>query len=133
MKITPKQYAVTLYDLVEGKTQKEISVVLTKFSELLKKNNALSKLNAILDEFNIIWNRENGVVEATVTSARDLDKTNRKSIIEYIKKATKATDVFLKETVDKNILGGVVVKYGDKIVDSSLKGRVESLGRSLEK
>ena len=133
MKVSSKQYAITLYDLVEGKTQKEVSVVLTKFSELLKKNNAMSRLNIILDEFNVIWNRENGVVEATVTSARDLDKTNRESIIEYIKKATEATDVLLEETVDKNILGGVVVKYGDKIVDSSLRGRVESLGRSLEK
>ena len=133
MKISSKQYAVALYDLVEGKTKKEISVVLTNFSEFLRKNNALSKLDIILDEFNIVWNRENGVVEAIVTSARDLDKTNRKSIIEYIRNATEAKDVILEEAVDKNILGGVVVKYGDKIVDSSLKGRVESLGRSLEK
>ena len=62
-----------------------------------------------------------------------MDKTSKKSIIEYIKKATEASDVLLDENVDKHILGGVVVKYGDKIVDSSLRARVESLGRSLEK
>ncbi|MDA3840016.1 MAG: ATP synthase F1 subunit delta [Patescibacteria group bacterium] len=133
MKISPKQYAIALYDLVEGKTEKEISVLLVGFSDMLRKNNAMSKLDSILKEFSAIWNKENGIVEATVTLARDLDGISKKSIIEYIKKATKATDVHLKETVDKSILGGVVLKYGDKIVDNSLRGRIESLGRSLEK
>lgn len=133
MKISAKQYAVTLYDLIEGKTEKEISDVLKNFFELLKKNNVLSKLDAILKEFSDIWNKNKGVVEATVTTAKELDRVNKKSIIEYIKKVTKASDVVLEEKVDKNVLGGVVLKYGDKIVDNSLKGRVESLGRSLEK
>lgn len=133
MKISAKQYAVTLYDLIEGKTEKEISDVLKNFFELLKKNNVLSKLDAILKEFSDIWNKNKGVVETTVTTAKELDRVNKKSIIEYIKKVTKASDVVLEEKVDKNVLGGVVLKYGDKIVDNSLKGRVESLGRSLEK
>ena len=133
MKITAKQFAETLYDSVEGKTEKEILSVLNNFSEIVKKNNALSMIDNILDEFSRIWNKENGIIEAKVTSARDLDKTNRKSIIEYIKKATKAKDVVLDETVDKKVLGGVILKYGDKIVDDSLLGRVRSLGRTLEK
>ncbi len=133
MKITAKQFAETLYDSVEGKTEKEILSVLNNFSEIVKKNNALSMIDNILDEFSRIWNKENGIIEAKVTSARDLDKTNRKSIIEYIKEATKAKDVVLAETVDKKVLGGVILKYGDKIVDDSLLGRVRSLGRTLEK
>jgi len=133
MKITAKQYAFALYDLTEGKNQKEISIVLASFSELLKKNNAFSKLDAILAEFNTIWNSENSIIEASVISAKGLDKTSKKAIIDYIKKVSDVGDVVLEEGVDKNILGGVIVKYGDKIVDSSLRGRVESLGRSLEK
>ena len=61
MKITSKQYATTLYDLIEGKTEKQISSVLVSFSNLLRKNNAMSKLGSILDDFNDIWNKENGV------------------------------------------------------------------------
>ncbi|PLX21026.1 ATP synthase F1 subunit delta [Candidatus Parcubacteria bacterium] len=133
MKASSKQYAVTLYDLVEGKTQKEISDVLKSFFELLKKDNVLSRLDDVLKEFNDIWNKENGIVEASVVSARELDKASKKEIVDYIKTASKAEDVVLDESVDEKILGGVIVKYADKIVDSSLKGRVSSLKRSLEK
>ena len=133
MKVTAKQYATTLYDLVEEKTEKQISDILVNFFSLLKRNNDVSKSDAVLTEFNNVWNEKNGVIEASITTSRKLDSATRKSVIEYIKKASEVSEVILGENVDKDLLGGVIVKYGDKIVDSSLRGRVESLGRALKK
>ncbi len=133
MKVNPKQYASLLYDLTEGKSEKEISSALQKFSNLLKKNNHLSKLSLILEEFNTIWNKKKNIVEANIFSAREIDSDLKKIIINYIKKSSGASEVVLGEEIDSDILGGVVIKYQDKIIDNSLKNRVKNLARVLEK
>lgn len=133
MKASVKQYAKSLYEMVKGKSEKESKEIVKQFFNILVKDSMLSKTDKIIIEFSEVWNQAYGAVEATVVSARELDKASRKSIIDYVKKISKAKDVYLNESVNKDILGGVVVKYGDKIIDCSLRGRVESLGKSMEK
>jgi len=133
MKVSPKQYAITLYELTDGKSEKEILDILKNFSILLKKRNYLSKTDLILEEFNKVWNTEKNIVNAKIVSARPLDSDLKQNIINYISSASKAKEVFLEEDIDKNILGGVIIKYNDKVIDSCLKTRVNILGKSLEK
>lgn len=133
MKVNPKQYASLLYELTEGKSEKEISSVLQKFSSLLKKNNHLSKIDLILREFNVIWNKKKNIVNASIFSAREIDADLKKVIIDYVIKSSGASEVVLDEKINKEILGGVVIKYQDKIIDNSLKNRVKNLARILEK
>lgn len=132
MKANPRQYATLLYELVEGKSEKETIPVLEKFFSLLKKNNYLSKLDLILEEFSSVWNKKKNIVDATVFSARKIDSDIKKVIISYISGSSGASEVILKEEIDKDILGGVIIKYQDKIIDNSLKNRVRNLSRILE-
>lgn len=125
--ITPKSYAQSLYESTDGKTADEVTVISKKFVEIIAKNNHLAKTGAIIDEFIKIWNDEKGIVEATVVSAKEMDAETVNRLNDHILKLSKAKEIVLKQKVDKSILGGVVIAYGDKIINSSLKTQLADL------
>jgi len=127
MKITPKQYALALYDSVKDKKDGEVKVALKKFVEVLRNNGDLSKINKIITVFNDIWNEKEGIVEAEITSARELDDKIVKLLNGHIVKLSGAEIVKTQEKVDRKILGGVILRYGDKILDASLLRKLNSL------
>ncbi len=133
MKITPKQYALSLYQSISGKNEKEISDIIDNFVNVVIENNNVSKINKIIEQFEIIWNKEEGIVEAGVVSARKLDNKIVKLLDNYVAELTGAEKVIMSEQVDKNILGGVVIRYGDKVLDGSVKTRIDNLKNELAK
>ncbi|MBU4256905.1 ATP synthase F1 subunit delta [Patescibacteria group bacterium] len=133
MKITPKQYAESLYQSVINKKDSRIKGILDNFVKLLIDNNDISKIDKIIGQFKKIWNREEGIVEAEAVSARELDKKIVKLLNGYIVQLSGARKVLLKQKVDKNILGGVIIKYEDKILDGSLKARLKELRVEMER
>ena len=133
MKITPKCYAQSLYESVDGKTAFEVAVISKKFVELIAKNNHLTKATAIIAEFSKIWNEKKGIVEATVVSAKEMDGETVNRLNDHIVKLSKAKEVALRTKIDKDILGGVVITYGDKMIDLSLKTQLVDLQERMEK
>jgi F-type H+-transporting ATPase subunit delta len=133
MKIAPKQYAQILYELTRGRTKSEASSIIKDFAKLVARNNDIAILDKIIGEFEKIWNREQGLVHAEVVSAKALDKTSVKKIHDYIIKLLNAKQVELTQKIDENLLGGAIVKYGDKVLDGSLKTKLSELGRAMAK
>ena len=133
MKITAKQFALSLYESVEGKSAAQVKAVIKKFVELLAGKNQITKAEKIIQEFSKIWNEKNGIVEAEVMSVKGLDKETAKLIKSYIAKLSGAKEVVVTEKIEKSLLGGVVIRYGDKVLDGSLKGSLQDLKSSLEK
>jgi F-type H+-transporting ATPase subunit delta len=133
MKITPKQYAQSLYESLKGEDKKHASEIVKKFFEVLVKNNNVGQMSRIIEQFAKIWNAENGIAESVVTSAKELDKETVKLLNGYIAEQTGAKEVQITEKVDKDILGGVVIRYGDQVLDGSLKTRISSLKEQMVK
>ncbi len=133
MKITAKQYALSLYEAVDGKSSAQAKVMIAKLVELLAEKNLLAKADKIAGEFVKIWNEKHGIVEAEVVSAKELNKETIKLLKEYILKLSGAKEVLVSEKGDKGILGGVIIKYGDKILDGSLKTTLSDLKDNLVK
>ena len=73
MKITPSQYSQTLYDLVQDKTEQEIESIIKKFIQILIKNNDIVKINKIIEKFNNLWDTKACIIEAEITSAKELN------------------------------------------------------------
>lgn len=133
MKISAKQYALSLYESVQGKTEKpELKKVLKNFVALLGKNNNLNKEEEILEIFENIWNSENGELKAELVSARELSKSSRETVINYLKEKSGAKKIVLDEKTDKEILGGFILKYNNRIIDGSLRSSLGELGAELE-
>jgi F-type H+-transporting ATPase subunit delta len=132
MKVTPKQYAESLFSSLQGKSKKEAQAILDKFVNVLIANNHVSQLDKILDSFITIWNRENKIVEAEIKTASKLDKDVIKMLQEYVSELAGVSDITTTETIDKDLLGGFVVKYEGKLVDNSLKTKVQALKNNLK-
>ena len=115
------------------KKKKEVEQAINEFARVLVANNDITKLDKIIQEFNNIWNEKEGIVEAEVKSAQELDKSIIKTLSDYIVNLSGAKKVELNKIVDKNLLGGVVIKYSDKVMDGSLKNRINNLKSNLKK
>lgn len=68
-----------------------------------------------------------GTVRARVTSAITLTDSLRSQLIEYVKFSTDARHVTLDESVDRALLGGVIIETPDKMLDASLATRLKRL------
>lgn len=130
-KISVKKYAISLYEIVkEGKVG--ISQTIDNFVKLLIKNNDLSRVDKIIEAFDEYAKEQEGMIEVEAKTARVLDKKDRESIVENLEK-TLNKKVSLKEEQDKELIGGIVLKYKDTVVDGSIKKKLESLNNQLIK
>lgn len=133
MRISIKQYAASLFEAIKDKKPEQAKLALANFLKLLIANNDLAKADKIIAEFTQVWNRENGLVAAEVTSARELDKDSSKAVKDYIKDLTGAREVELARQVDEKLLAGFVLKFGDVVMDGSLKTKIGELREEMKK
>jgi F-type H+-transporting ATPase subunit delta len=132
MKISVLQYAVSLYESVIDKTESEVQDILKNFVVLLNRQHDLNKESEIIKAFNDLWSRNNGEVSASLVSAHPITDSTRILIVDYLKNKSGAQKIILDETEDKNLLGGFVLKYNNKVLDGSLKSGLESLKTQLK-
>jgi F-type H+-transporting ATPase subunit delta len=131
MRITVKQYAQSLYEVVSKAEDGDLNVALKNFVKMLSARRNLNKAGRIIAEFEKIWNREQGIAEGELVSARKLDENIAPLLHCSIAKLLEVKEVKLENQIDKNILGGFVVKIGDLIIDGSVKNQLNSLKNRL--
>jgi F-type H+-transporting ATPase subunit delta len=132
MKISVLQYAVSLYEAVIDKTESEVQVVLKNFVALLGRQHDLNKEAEIIKAFSDLWSSKNGEVTANLVSAHQVSDNTRELIVNYLKDKSGAKQIILDETEDRNLLGGFILKYNNKVLDGSLKSGLESLKAQLK-
>ncbi|NES92181.1 MULTISPECIES: ATP synthase F1 subunit delta [Okeania] len=74
----------------------------------------------------------NQTVLAEVTSAVELNEDQKNTVRERVKSMTDARDVDIETKIDSSLLGGVIIKIGSQIIDSSLQGQLRRIGNSLK-
>ena len=133
MKISTLQYASTLFDLTENKSQEEVLDVVSKFAEQLKKDGQLKNADKIMEKFSDLYNSKNEIVVTQVCVRRDVSQDVLKDIEEFVKRKYGSKKVELKIVTDENIKGGIVIRVGDEVMDASVGGQLEKLRRELVK
>lgn len=131
MIISVRQYARSLYDSVAGKSEKEAKEACRNFVAILGRSRELNKEGAIIAAFIEIWNQEHNEVAATLSSARELGPTAREIVVDYLKAKTEAKKIILEENIDKDLIGGFVLRYGSKVLDGSLKNSLNNLKNKI--
>ncbi len=94
--------------------------------DIITRKNRENVLPNVAEEFTKLYNAEKGIQEATITTTFPLDDTMRKDVIEIVKEISGMTPV-LKENIDSEIVGGYVLKLGDRQIDESLSGKLNHL------
>ena len=133
MKILSEKYALGLYQLIENTNENDLVKEVQGFVDFIIANNDYDQINEIVSEFSKIWDKEKKELVASVSSVYQLSKESKDVIIGYLKKKTNSDSVGLVENIDKNILGGVVLRYADKVIDGSLKNSLNSLKNNINK
>lgn len=101
------------------------------FVGVLASNRRLSALTDTIRAFGIIAAAHRGEVSAEVTSAHPLDDAQLAALAEKLQ-AREGKAVKLKTNVDPEILGGLVVKIGSQMIDSSIRTRLNSLAQAMK-
>jgi len=105
---------------------------LTKnFLGVLAANRRLGLLPAIIRDFAALNAARKGEVTADVSAAHTLTDTQRDALAAKLK-AGIGRNVALNITVDPAILGGLVVRVGSRMIDSSIRTRLDMLGQALK-
>lgn len=97
---------------------------------MLAVRNRLHLLPALIRELEALDREEKGIVQATVTVARPLSESEQRDIGDRLGRST-GKSVELSVTVEPAIIGGVVVRIGDEVIDSSVAGRLERLRHDM--
>ena len=98
---------------------------------LITQNRRLMAVGDIIKAFNALHASHKGEVEAEVTSAVELSDDQLVSLKSTLKAAV-GQDVGLKTNVDPSLLGGLVVKVGSRMIDSSLKTKLNNLETTMK-
>lgn len=133
MKATAIQYAKTLLDLTENKTEKEISDVIARFVDVLKKDGQMKNSGKIIEKFTELFNANHGIVDAIVITRDHIEGRDLKEIEKYITAKYSAKEVNVRNVVDKKIKGGIVIRVGDEILDASVATQLRRLNKELVK
>jgi len=104
--------------------------VVENFLALLIENHRMPVLFRVRREFDQMWREVNKLLPVQITSAVELDKAVTQQIGDEIGRQTGRT-VELTSTVDPDVLGGLVVRVGNSILDASIRTRLERLRKQV--
>jgi ATP synthase F1 delta subunit len=104
----------------------DAETLLTNFLELLIDNHRMPVIFRMRRALDRLWERENRLLPVEVTSAIALDDAAVARIGEQVGAQT-GRRIELTSTVDPEILGGIVLRVGNAILDASIRNRLEQL------
>lgn len=97
---------------------------------LMIRRGRIHQLTKVATEFQRLDNARQGITVATATSAAPLSKDEIRVLTERMERFTGGR-VELDVQVDPSLLGGLVVRVGDRLIDGSVRGRLERLRNQL--
>lgn len=110
---------------IEGAEETFIS-----FLELLIDEHRMPAIFRIRDRYEVLWDEANRLLPVEVTSAVELDEDTVAAIGDRIREQT-GQNVELSSHVDSGILGGIVLRVGNSILDASIRNRLNQLRKQV--
>lgn len=107
--------------------EKNIHGILLQFINILCKRRREYILPEILNAIITEYKKRNHIVSAQLVTAFKFDEELKKSVIEKLLKAKKASKIELQENIDENIIGGFIIKTESEQIDTSIKAQLNHL------
>ncbi len=89
-----------------------------------------SLLEEVYREYSNLYDEHLGILRVQATTARPLDEMQERALIRSLEQRTGKT-VVLDKRVDPSLIGGIVVRIGDTVIDGSLRGQLQRLRHYL--
>lgn len=118
-------------NLLQALVGEQLHPTVATFLKLLVDRKRIAFLEAITEKFQALLRELTHTVLAEVTSTTELTEDQRAQVVEKVKQLTGAANVELETSLDPDLIGGVVLKVGSQVIDSSLRGQLRRLSLSL--
>lgn len=110
----------------KGKLSDEIS----NFLKIILDKNRGYYIEQIKNQYENMLNKHKGIIKAIATTAIPLNDEDSLKLKEKLEKLT-GKNIKLTNKIDESLLGGVLVRIGDKVIDGTIKGRLDEVKESL--
>lgn len=125
--IIDKNKKVEVFNAIFGKSWDKMSL---KFIDLIVKNSRANIVPNIADSFVELYRKHQGILDVHLTSAVKLEKKVKDQILVKIQGHFKGK-IELQESIDKDLIGGFIVRIDDKQIDASIASQLANLKNIL--
>lgn len=129
MKFSSSQYAEALFDSIQQTHAKDHDKVMDNFVKILAQSGDLSKYDEIAEAYKLLSMKAKGLSLAQVTVAKEMEINS--GIVQQLNEIVGAK-LEIKKKVDEGIVGGVIVRVDDTLIDASVKGQLRKLNKELK-
>ena len=126
-KISKEEKEKVIENVFKGRVSDDV----TGFLVLIVKKDRQTELCQILEYFIDRVKEYKKIGVAYVTTAVPLDEAMKKSVVKKLTATTDYVKFEMHYQVDKDIIGGMIIRIGDRVVDSSIRSKIESLANEL--
>jgi F-type H+-transporting ATPase subunit delta len=118
--------AAIIKKVFKGKVQEMTSL----FFDIVSRKHRESVLPEMAKVFKQLYNEHKGIITAEVTTTFKLDDSLRSEVIKIVKEISNK-EVELNEKVDEALIGGFLIRVGDKQIDETIQSKLNDLRREL--
>ena len=129
----PKVLKEDKLEVLEAVFKGRVSEELVGFLHLIVSKDRYGEIDSILDYFIDEVKQVKGIGVAYVATALDLSEANKKEVEQKLLSTTSFTRMEMHYQVDESLIGGMVIRIGDRVVDSSIRSKLSGLERELLK
>lgn len=108
----------------------KISSVTSSFLEILVKKGRESTIVDVVRAFKKLYNDHCGIIEVEVTTASELDESQKNSLSQSLSKRT-GKKIVLMTKIDKSVKGGIKARIDDTVIDGTIEYKLEQLRNTL--
>lgn len=127
---TPKISIDDRKEIVNDVFGEKISKEMLNFLFIVLDKRRTNDIIRIQGEFHKLIDIHMGIVPAIVKSAKELDELEKEDLINKLKELT-GKKIRLKTLVDPDVIGGLYIKVGDKVIDGSIRNKLNLIKESL--
>ncbi|MDD5034985.1 MAG: F0F1 ATP synthase subunit delta [Methylococcaceae bacterium] len=125
-KASKEQFTQALLNLCQGKLDKEAE----NFVRLLIANRRLGLVKSICEQFEQYRAEEEGYIAVNVTTAYPIEQDENERLTALLRKVL-GKEPRLNVQIDRSLIGGVLIKAGDRVIDASVQGQIQRLAKRL--
>ncbi|WP_461240408.1 F0F1 ATP synthase subunit delta [Paucilactobacillus sp. N302-9] len=111
--------------------QQDASPLVANLIQMIFDYGRMNDMVAIIDEFERRYDEKNKRVHAEITTAVKLGENQKEQLMKTFAARIGANEVVADETVDPEILGGVIIRANNETLDGSLSSKIEQIRRLL--
>lgn len=125
-KITEGEKISLIDNLFKGRVSQE----LINFLYILIDKRREGHILEIIEEYKVLFNKHENIISVTAITAVPMEEKAKTKLSQVLENKFNKTVDLINE-IDGKIIGGVLLKVEDKLIDGTLKGQLESMGKAI--